>query len=277
MAIQRVASKWAKTKILLQNKGIAAYIPTTRRYSIEALRELLAAHTVVYIKPDRGTYGIGVMSVEIVPPEKSSENSDLQDSQSIAESASPSYRLRYEQKKETFSSIEALHKTLKSLINKREYLAQQGIDLLRFEGRPFDLRVLTQKTPTGQWATTGIIGRVAAKNKIVTNHHSGGIVKHFKTLMSEHMNAEEIENIRQELKILGVNVAAQLQKSYPRLKEIGLDVAIDSRWNIWILEVNTRPALFPFKKFFKDPSIYNTVRKYAQAYGRKLPDAKKAR
>ncbi|WP_234972743.1 YheC/YheD family protein [Paenibacillus vortex] len=75
---------------------------------------------------------------------------------------------------------------------------------------------------------------------------------------------------------VGVNVAAQLQKSYPNLKEIGLDVAIDERWNIWILEVNTKPALFPFKKFFKDPSVYKQVKKYADAYGRKLSSKKKA-
>lgn len=277
MAIQRVASKWTKTKILLQNKGLAAYIPTTRQYSLDALREMLSAHMVVYIKPDRGTYGIGVMSVELIMPEVTTESNELHEGENSEESFTPSYRLRYEQKMEVYTSIDALHKTLKSLINNREYLIQQGIDLLKSDGRPFDLRVLTQKSPSGQWVTTGMIGRVAAENKIVTNHHSGGVAKHFKTLMSEHMNSEEIENIRQELKILGINVAAQLQKSYPRLKEIGLDVAIDNRWNIWILEVNTKPALFPFKKFFKDPSIYNTVRRYALAYGRKLPAAKKAR
>ena len=72
--------------------------------------------------------------------------------------------------------------------------------------------------------------------------------------MTEHMTAEEAENIRKELNVLGVNVASHLQKSYPKLKEIGLDIAIDGRWNIWILEVNTKPALFPFKKFSRIPA-----------------------
>ncbi|WP_221413080.1 YheC/YheD family protein, partial [Peribacillus simplex] len=90
------------------------------------------------------------------------------------------------------------------------YLIQQGIHLLRYQGRPFDLRVLTQRSPSGQWVSTGIIGRVAAKNKIITNHHSGGTVEHYKPLMLEHMTAEEAENIRRELHVLGVNVAGQL-------------------------------------------------------------------
>ncbi|GIO93586.1 MULTISPECIES: YheC/YheD family protein [Paenibacillus] len=264
MAIQRVASKWAKTKILLKNKGLASYIPATRQYSFEALEELLNTHTLVYIKPDRGTYGNGVMSVEQIESQNEEESA-----------ASKTYKLRYEQKTETFQSLDSLHKTLNSLLQGKEYLIQQGIHLLRYQGRPFDLRVLTQRSPSGQWVSTGIIGRVAAKNKIITNHHSGGTVQHYKPLMLEHMTAEEAENIRRELHELGVNVAGQLQKSYPNLKEIGLDIAIDGRWNIWILEVNTKPALFPFKKFFKDPSIYNKVKKYASAYGRNLSSSTK--
>ncbi|AWP30319.1 hypothetical protein AWU65_09870 [Paenibacillus glucanolyticus] len=266
MAIQRVASKWAKTKILLNNKGLASYIPSTRQYSMEALEDMLNTHTLVYIKPDRGTYGIGVMSVE----QLHSLNAEA------TGTSTASYRLRYDQKNDVFTSLESLHKTLNALFQGQEYLIQQGIHLLRHKGRPFDLRVLTQKSPSGQWVSTGIIGRVAAKNKIITNHHSGGVAQHYKPLMIEHMTAQEAENIRRELNVLGVNVAAQLQKSYPNLKEIGLDVAIDERWNIWILEVNTKPALFPFKKFFKDPSVYKQVKKYADAYGRKLSSKKKA-
>ncbi|MFE0558455.1 YheC/YheD family protein [Paenibacillus sp. NPDC058910] len=267
MTIQRVASKWAKTKILLKNKGLASYVPSTRQYSMEALGDMLGTHTLVYIKPDQGTYGIGVMSVE----QLQSQNADADETQTI------SYKLRYDQKTEIFTSLESLDKTLSALFQGKEYLIQQGIHLLRHKGRPFDLRVLTQKSPSGQWVSTGIIGRVAAKNKIITNHHSGGTIQHYKPLMTEHMTAEEAENIRKELNVLGVNVASQLQKSYPKLKEIGLDIAIDGRWNIWILEVNTKPALFPFKKFFKDPSIYKQVKKYATAYGRNLSSKKKVK
>ena len=234
---------------------------------MEALGDMLGTHTLVYIKPDRGTYGIGVVSVE----QLHSQNADAD------ETPTTSYKLRYEQKTEIFTSLESLHKSLSTLFQGQTYLIQQGIDLLSHKGNPFDLRVLTQKSPSGQWVSTGIIGRVAANNKIITNHHSGGVVRHYKPLMTEHMTAEEAENIRRELNMLGVNVAAQLQKSYPNLKEIGLDVAIDGRWNIWILEVNTKPALFPFKKYFKNPSIYKQVKKYAAAYGRKLSSKKKAK
>ena len=257
MTLQRVSSKWTKTKILLKNKGLASYIPVTKIYSYEHLGPMLETHTLVYIKPDRGTYGNGVMCAELVTSEESGTSGpDI------------SYTLKYDTRQETFTDLKALHNTIMQLCGGKEYLIQQGIRLLQYKGRSFDLRVLTQRTPLGGWESTGIIGRVAGKEKIVTNHHSGGTVQHFKVLMSEHMSAQEIENTRQELKELGVNTASQLQKFYPDLKEIGLDIAIDERWNIWILEVNTKPALYPFKQFFKNPAIYQKVKKYAAAYGR---------
>ena len=43
-----------ETKILLKNKGLASYVPSTRQYSLEALGDMLGTHTLVYIKPDRG-------------------------------------------------------------------------------------------------------------------------------------------------------------------------------------------------------------------------------
>ncbi|WP_422658987.1 YheC/YheD family protein [Paenibacillus sp. EC2-1] len=265
MTVQRVSSKWTKTKMILKNKGLASYVPATRLYSFDALEQMLDTHTLVYIKPDRGTYGIGVMCVEAINSTESGNSI-----------GSKTYKLRYETTTEHFSTLQQLDKTILNLCQGKQYLIQQGIRLLRHKGRSFDLRVLVQKTPYGRWESTGIIGRVAAKQKIVTNHHSGGTVKHFKLLMSEHMSSEEAENIREELNELGVNIASQLQKSYPNLKEIGLDVAIDGRWNIWILEVNTKPALFPFKKFFKDPTVYQKVKRYADAYGRNTSSKKKA-
>ncbi|SMF92754.1 YheC/D like ATP-grasp [Paenibacillus uliginis N3/975] len=265
MTVQRVSSKWTKTKNILKNKGLASYVPATRLYSFDALEQMLETHTLVYIKPDRGTYGNGVMCVELIHTEEPDSSDSTQ-----------SYELRYDTTTEHYTTLEQLHNTITHLCHGKEYLIQQGIRLLQHNGRAFDLRVLVQKNPFGRWESTGIVGRVAAQHKIVTNHHGGGSIQHFKKLMTEHMTSFEADNIRKELKDLGINVASQLQRSYPNLKEIGLDVAIDSRWSIWILEVNTKPALYPFKKFFKDQSIYQKVKKYANAYGRSTSSKKKA-
>lgn len=48
MRIQRVSSKWAKTKVILQNRQLSVYIPETRKYSLEDLKEMLHLHGTVY-------------------------------------------------------------------------------------------------------------------------------------------------------------------------------------------------------------------------------------
>jgi hypothetical protein len=54
------------------------------------------------------------------------------------------------------------------------YVVQRGIHLLRQSGRSFDLRIMVQKNPKGEWETTGVIGRLGDPKKIVTNVCKGG-------------------------------------------------------------------------------------------------------
>ncbi|GIP59169.1 YheC/YheD family protein [Paenibacillus woosongensis] len=254
MAIQRVASKWEKTKALNKKDHILPYIPETRKYSLAHLQDMLGAYNMVYIKPDCGTYGIGVMCVE-----KWKDDAD--------ENAALSYKLKFETQTETYPSIEALHQTIKKKIGQKTYLLQKGISLLTHRRRKFDIRALVQKTPQKTWETTAFIGRIAAPNKIVTNHHSGGTVLPIEDLLGPYLTPAQFNNLYKEMKALGVSAASQLSRKYPRLKEIGLDLAIDENFRVWILEVNTKPALFPFK-WLQDKGIYKKVRRYAVAYGR---------
>ncbi|WP_438348346.1 YheC/YheD family protein [Paenibacillus sp. FA6] len=267
MAIQRISSKWAKTKVLLQNEHISSHIPVTCKYSPDALVRMLNEFTLVFLKPDIGTYGRGVLCIEQIKPnimdphDKLLLNDDHQVHTTI-------YELRYATETQVITSINELHLRLKTHIHNGTYLIQQGIRLLRYNNCPFDLRILTQKSPNHQWITTGIIGRVAAPHKVITNHHSGGQCQTFETLMSPYKNTMEVFNLQQSLKKLGVSVAQQLQKKYPNIKELGLDIAIDNEDSFWILEVNTLPALFPFKKYISDKEVYQRIHRYAVSYGR---------
>ncbi|MNN54888.1 Endospore coat-associated protein YheD [compost metagenome] len=149
----------------------------------------------------------------------------------------------------------------------RLYLIQQGIDMLTYRRRKFDLRALVQKTPKNTWETTGFIGRLAAPHKIITNHHGGGEIMTMESLLAPYLTPKEFIELYKEMKKLGVLTAAGLARKYPNLKEIGIDIAIDQAIKLWILEVNTLPALFPFKTL-ENKDIYKKIRRYAVAYGR---------
>ncbi|WP_245955056.1 YheC/YheD family protein [Fontibacillus phaseoli] len=254
MAIQRIASKWEKTIILRQKELIRAYIPETRKYTFEHLKEMIDIHGLVYVKPDRGTYGNGVMSIEPWCDELEPE-SPVQ------------YKLRFGIQSELYPALEELHAAVSERIDKKFYLIQKGITLLTFRRRKFDIRALVQKTPQKTWETTGFIGRVAAQQKIITNYHGGGSVMPIEELLSPYLEAKEYLQLYKEMKQVGILAAAQLTRKFPNLKEIGLDIAIDEQFKIWILEVNTLPALFPFKKL-QNKDIYKKIHRYAVAYGR---------
>lgn len=290
MRIQRVSSKWAKTKVILQNRQLSIFIPETRKYRLEDLKELLEMYGTVYVKPDRGTYGSGVMRVErrkvqLSPseqqPDYSHKHTEAGEDGDAEAPAAPKvmYILRYAKDAEVFNTPEELHAALLPRINGRVYLIQQGIDLLQHQDRPFDLRVLTQKNPQGSWETTGMLGRVAAPQKVITNYHSGGSIFSVEELFREHMAPDEKTSTIQQLKSLGVRIGAQLETAYPGLKELGLDVAMDQHHDLWLLEVNTLPSIIVFKKF-PNKAIYRRIQRYAIAYGRlkrnrSVPDSRR--
>ncbi|MEK4139356.1 MULTISPECIES: YheC/YheD family protein [Paenibacillus] len=273
MKIQRVPSKWAKTKVILQNHSLLQYVPDTRKFDVNALKEMLALYTMVYIKPDRGSYGIGVMRAEqrtvtlSTSKQKAEHGTDLDNVNKEEPEEQILYILRYGKTAEVFFSPEELYENLQKRIQNRTYLIQKGIDLLRHQDRPFDLRVLTQKTPSGVWETTGMLGRVAAPQKIVTNYHSGGSILSVSTLLKNYMPPSQVLVTINHLKALGIQIATQLQSAYPGIKEIGLDIAMDQHLDMWLLEVNTLPSIAVFK-LFPDKSIYRKIHRYAVAYGR---------
>ncbi|EFM10962.1 conserved hypothetical protein [Paenibacillus curdlanolyticus YK9] len=249
MAIQRVQSKWAKTTALLCSEQMRQYIPETSPFRRETIRAMLDQHQMVYVKPDLGTFGHGVIRVDKL------------------QHHSWSYQFQLGKRIRRFSTFDSMYKQLAAVQSGKRYLIQKGIHLLKHQNRRFDLRVMVQHNMQGMWETTGIIGRLGHPAKIVTNYHSGGTPLSFQTLMSSHLPEFEQTNLLNRLSVLGVNTAQQLQTHYPGLKEIGIDIALGTDMHPWILEVNTLPDPFLFRKL-KDRMVFKRIYRYAVGYGR---------
>ncbi|KIL36329.1 endospore coat-associated protein [Cohnella kolymensis] len=249
MPIQRVRSKLAKTKPLVGDPVLHEFVPDTRAFNRGNVQQMLDKYEMIYVKPVRGTFGKGVIRVK-----KKGR-------------ASRPYRFQSGLRKYRFGSFDYMYRKLLALKQRKAYLTQQGIHLLKHGGRRFDLRIMVQKNPRSFWETTGIIGRLAHPGKVVTNYHSGGTPLPIDKLLSNHMSSEEILDFQKQLQTLGVNVAKVLEKRFPRLKEIGVDAAIDQNKKLWILEVNTLPDPFLFRKL-RNPDIFRRMYAYAVSYGR---------
>ena len=146
--------------------------------------------------------------------------------------------------------------------------AAKGIRLAKSNGKPFDIRVMVQKTREGAWVSTALFTKVGNPNKVATNYNQGGSIGTFKNTMSgANFGSAFTQQLESELKRLGVAVGRNFDRHYKGFKELGLDVAVDSKGRPWILEVNTRPQVYPLKTL-KDKSLYHKVLSYGRQYGR---------
>lgn len=241
-----VHSKWKKTIALIGDRKVSGHIPHTEKLQRSTLAAMLSRYGMVYVKPEKGTFGNGVMRVE---------------------QAAGGFKYQAGTNIRSFTSYDAMYDDLKKTIKGRSYLVQKGIHLLKHRGRKFDIRVMVQKNPNNRWEATGIIGRVAHPRKVVTNFHNGGTLKPAALLLSSYMDTVEKTGFFNSLKVLGVRVASRLESRYPGIKEIGLDIAVDRSKHAWVLEVNTCPDPYIFK-VLQDKSVFRKVYRYAKTYGR---------
>lgn len=201
---------------------------------------------MVYLKPDQGAKGTGIFKVDKLKQ---------------------SYQVRYETSTKTFSTFQQLFLFIEQKIGKQNYLIQQGIPLLTYNRSPFDIRIMVQHNAKKQWEITGMVGRVAQAKRIVTNGSKGGSIRTVETLLSPHISSSKITDYIRKLKTLSLSVGEHLQTIYPDIKEIGLDIALDSKLKPWILEFNTLPELHPFNKLKDKRMLYKMIH-YGKAYGR---------
>lgn len=246
-SLKAVSSKWIKTRIMQRNVKLSKYVPATHPFDRHRLSTMLAQHGMLYVKPDIGSLGIGVIRVE---------------------KRSGTYRYQSGTRIYHFPTFDKLYQSLRHRCGTKRYLIQKGIHVLTHESNPYDFRVMIQRNPSGKWECTGTAARVAHPQKAVTNGSQGGTIYSPYDLLAPRIGVQATTLLLHEMEKISQLTAGQLSRSYPGMNELGIDIAVDQRLKPWILEVNTRPDPCPFTKL-ADQTIIRKIVRFGRANGRK--------
>lgn len=238
MAVQRiVASKMKKNNILLKDPFIAPHIPKTVWFSTEALKKMLTTYPTVFVKPDTGYCGNGIIRINKVNRLK--------------------YEIFYSYTTEmnTANLKNACSEIASRIKSGKPYIIQQGINVATFEGKAFDVRI-TMHRPLDKWQLSGWFARVSRNNKAVTNWSKGGkLIPLGQVLAANRLNATEISR---ELADLAHQISHTFG-SYYGMRVLGVDMAVDKKGKVWFIEANTTPVVRRLFKDFGNKEMYNKV------------------
>ena len=243
-----IYSKMLKGKPLMRDRQLSRHVPVTDWYRDDTLYRMLTFYPVLYIKPDNGSSGNGVIRVRRL------NGYECQVSYRNSTHKCMIHRLAAEVRKR--------------MLPRKKYIIQQGISLATCRNRPFDLRIVLLK-PANRWILTWMSAKIARRpDAVVTNVAKGArdaLLMPTLRSIDQRLNAAQL---RKELESLSYKIAYKLGSVFP-FRQIGLDMAIDKKGKIWYIEANTNPSFHGLEKL--DPVQYRRhMRIKRQMRARKL-------
>lgn len=217
----RYFDKWEFWKIVSRAECISENIPHTILLStIDDLDEMLANYDEAYLKPLNGTLSRGLNKVSRF---KGGYLFSI-------EHGSEQVKIRSKNRADTF---------LKELTGGRRYIIQQGLDPLTIDDRHMDFRVIMQKDHTKKWNCTGIIACIGIAGSICSNW---GYELTFETALTKHFNFSQEALFKKRQEIVGIckKVCEALEMDGENYGDLGIDVLIDKKFKVWVLEANKR-------------------------------------
>nr|WP_154959670.1 YheC/YheD family protein [Paenibacillus xylanexedens] len=154
-------------------------------------------------------------------------------------------------------------------IFRHAYLIEERIPLIRFEGRPVDLRVSVQRGGDGVWSVTGMFAKAAPAHTFVTNIAQGGKVMTVARALGLAEPSTELFQLQARITMVALRIAHTLASNLPHLADLGLDLGVTQNGGIYFIECNGRDQRYGFRKAGMQEHWQMTYNK-PMAYGRLL-------
>lgn len=225
--------KWQVHEWLSKEPKMRAHVlETVFHTNIQNACQFLQRHKSTFLKPVHGSLGVGI--ARFVKQSDGTFSYDLKQSTTS---------LVHGSAKNALEAVKAFEKRLK----RRPYVWQEGITLMTYKERPFDIRILMQRDESGEWKRTKMFARVAKTGDFTSNLSSGGEALSIDEILSElYMGTRLKQKCRQQITNVSKLIVQTLeQESGKTYGELGIDLGLDKTGNTFVIEVNAKPRKSP--------------------------------
>jgi glutathione synthase/RimK-type ligase-like ATP-grasp enzyme len=244
MEIKKQKNKWIKYSFMNQSKYLSAHLPETKILTRDTLKSFIEKYGTVIVKPVGSRGGFGVILISSIGNED--------------------YKIHIEKTKETIQGNDKIYEYLENIIKNRDYIVQRWIPLAKVKTRPFDMRIIVQRRSNSDlWRVTGTAAKVAGKGYFVTNNtrSNGTMLPVNVAIQRSTLKDLSSKTLIHKINRIALLSAKRLRRLFPRHRIYGLDIGLDEKGHIWIIEANLYPAMSHFKKL-GDRRIYRRIMDY---------------
>ncbi|MFC9711862.1 YheC/YheD family protein [Paenibacillus sp. NPDC056933] len=234
--VYNVRNRYRKDHIhemLHQDFSLRQYLPHAVRATPEDLVYMMEHYDDLIIKPCSGSIGHGIMRIF-----KKDGQWKLTCETKASRRGWATFRL---------SKGQLPSATLRRIF-RHAYLIEERIPLVRYEGRPVDLRVSVQRGRDGLWGITGMFAKAAPAHTFVTNIAQGGKVMTLAEALGTVESDIHLLELATRIRSVALRIAQTLASSLPHLADLGLDLGITGNGEIYFIECNGRDQRYGFRK-----------------------------
>ncbi|MEH7126078.1 YheC/YheD family protein [Bacillus sp. JJ1773] len=213
--------------LLISEEYLHPFLPETLLATEKSLEELKMKYDSIFIKPIHGSQGRNIIKLSKI-------NNSLQAELSTAKGRDHTY---------LFNTYSEFFKWIQPFLEKRTYIVQQGIPLIKYKNNQLDFRILCHRNLQNSWKATSAVARISAEEQFVSNIARGGeIMKpvHVLTKLSDRKTAIQQLALMKELAVEASSIISH--HSDGLMGELGIDIGVDESGKLWIIEVNAKPS-----------------------------------
>ncbi len=232
--------KWSTYKRLSKHAEARKYLPETIIYKeFDDVLFMLNKYNFIFLKSIDGCSGREVLSINY---------------------NKGTFELHYYEKALKIiqiTDLQTLENFVKKFIGKNVFIIQKGIQLIKFDGRNMDIRIVIQKDIDGYWNVMYYGSRIAKNKSTITNYSTGGEWTYLELIYEDII--KESRDIKlpliEEIGEQTIKIATIIEKEFGAFGEIGMDMAIDNKGKLWFIEANATPDKTPLKIPYSNKEI----------------------